>query len=629
MALTHISGTIAELKIFCYSSLPFERIRQLQIMSRETENVLDMNIKDTDTWKALNNGGWTNRRLKEGYKCDDCKRAIAIKKVTVSEFGTYRVDLEFMAKDNIRDMSLFAGRRNMVSRGIDLAKGEKYKKSFYIAVTPYIPALSAKRYDDKTIYVSFTHADIVELCDIKVVKEEVPVIWVAGDSTLTDQNAGIPYYPYGSCAGWAQMLLGYTGKGAVCNLAHSGMTTNCFRDDGHFDIAKEMIKKGDFFIIQFGHNDQKRRNLKAFVGYKENLKRYACEVRELGAKPVICSPISRNSDFSLLKPYRDACLEAAKELDIPFIDLHDFTFEKWQEFGENAKDYFIPGDITHTNEYGAMLIANYFVKEILKERTLESASCGYSECLDGVFGRQIFIDDCNEYSIEQAEKELPKEYPGLDIFNIEPPYVDITDIPDSEGVKKAYNYGLLDPCVMYLHPYAVMPRAQLLMVMFKAFRMAGKRPYEKKFSDINEYDWDAGYVQALVDEELIDSETIGTDETTGKLLFRPDDSLKYAEFISFLVRFLEKDIERRKKLTMSECLKKADELKLLGDKEHSKEYKQSFGMVKTVLEKEKYEVAKGDNISRAEVYVVLSRFMDIAGGIESDLPSGLDIHPVH
>ena len=112
-------------------------------------------------------------------------------------------------------------------------------------------------------------------------------------------------------------------------------------------------------------------------------------------------------------------------------------------------------------------------------------------------------------------------------------------------------------------------------------------------------------------------------------MFRPDDPLKYAEFISFLVRFLEKDTEKRKKLSMSECLKKADELKLLGDKERSKEYKQSFGMVKTVLEKEKYEVARGDNISRAEVYAGLSHFMDIAGGIESDLPSGLDIHPVH
>ena len=607
MALTHISGTIAESKAFCYSSLPFERIRQLQIMSRETENILDMNIKDTDTWKALNNGGWTNRRLKDGYNCDDCKRAIAVKNVAVSEFGTYRVDLEFVAKNIIKGMSVFAGRRNMVSRGINLVEGEKYKKSFYIAVTPYIPALSAKKYEEKAVYVSFTHADSVELCTINVVKEDVPVIWVAGDSTLTDQNAGIPYYPYGSCAGWAQTLLRYTDKAAVCNLAHSGMTSNCFRDDGHYDIARQMIKRGDIFIIQFGHNDQKRRNLKAFEGYKDNLKRYACEVRELGAEPIICSPISRNSEFSLLKLYRDACSEVAKELAVPFIDLHDFSFKKWKEYGNNAKDYFIPGDVTHTNEYGAMLIADYFAKEM-----------------------QIMTEDAHkDYSIEQAEKNLPEEYPGLDIFSIEPPYVDIAEISDRDGIRKAYNYGLLDPCVMYLHPEAVLPRAQLLMVMFKAFRMAGKRPYENKFSDINEYDWDAGYVQALIDEELIDDETIGRDEATGELLFRPDAPLKYTEFVSFLVRFLEKDISKRKQLTISECMKKADELKMKVKNETCKKHSESSNADRCIAENEKYEVAKGDNISRAEVYSGLAHFMDIAGGIESDLPSGLDIHPVH
>lgn len=624
MALTHISGTIAELKVFCYSSLPFERTRQLQIMSRETENVLDMNIKDTDTWKALNNAGWTNRRLKEGYKCDNCKRAIAIKKVTVSEFGTYRVDLEFMAKDNIRDMSLFAGRRNMVSRGINLAKGEKYKKSFYIAVTPYIPALSAKRYDDKTIYVSFTHADIVELCDIKVVKEEVPVIWVAGDSTLTDQNAGIPYYPYGSCAGWAQMLLGYTGKGAVCNLAHSGMTTNCFRDDGHFDIAKEMIKKGDFFIIQFGHNDQKRRNLQPFGGYSDNLEKYVEEVRKLGAFPVICSPISRvpamedGKYYSLLAPYRDACERVANKLNAPFIDLHDYTFDKWIEFGDSAKDFFIPGDITHTNEYGALLIGDFFVKEITKKFD------------DSFFDKKIIENSKVPVTdIASEKKTLPKEKPGFDIFGIEPPYVDIKGIPEYEDIKKAFKYCLLDPCVMYAHPYAVMPRAQLLMVMFKAFRMAGKRPYDGEFADISKYDWDAGYIQALVDEDMIDEKTIGHDKESGKKLFRPDDSLTYAEFMSFIVRFLEKDKEKRKKVTLEQSLRKAYELRILGDVSFTKDGKKIFKDTKQNVINEKYEIATETYISRAEIYMGLARFMDIAGGVESDLPSGLDIHPVH
>jgi len=107
---------------------------------------------------------------------------------------------------------------------------------------------------------------------------------------------------------------------------------------------------------------------------------------------------------------------------------------------------------------------------------------------------------------------------------------------------------------MYAHPYAVMPRAQLLMVMFKAFRMAGKRPYGGEFADISKYDWDAGYIQALVDEDMIDEKTIGHDKESGKKLFRPDDALTYAEFMSFIVRFLEKDKEKRKKVTLEQSL---------------------------------------------------------------------------
>jgi len=44
---------------------------------------------------------------------------------------------------------------------------------------------------------------------------------------------------------------------------------------------------------------------------------------------------------------------------------------------------------------------------------------------------------------------------------------------------------------------------------------------------------------------------------------------------------------------------------------------------------EKYEIATETYISRAEIYMGLARLMDIVGGIESELPSGLDIHPVH
>ena len=590
-------------------------------------NALFENISETDTWKALNNGGWTIRRIEGDVQLQsltDVKRTISVKRVEVPEFGTYKVDVEIVSDENcedITDMTLFAGRRNIVEQNITIAAGQKYQNSFYVAVTPYIPALASHRYDDKAFYVSFTHADCIKDVQISIERENVPVIWVAGDSTLTDQNAGIPYYPLGSCAGWAQTLLRFTDKAAVCNLAHSGMTTNCFRDDGHFDIAKEMIKKGDLFIIQFGHNDQKRRNLQPFGGYKSNIESYVREVRSLGAIPVICSPISRNGgEVSLLQPYAKACQEVAKELNVAFIDLHEYTYPKWLEFGDSAKEYFIPGDITHTNEYGAVMIADFFALELLEKYSENEAS--------KLFDTEK-VNKTKEFIPDESEKELPKESPGADIFSIEPPFADIKDIPDYEGIKKAFRYGLLDPCVMYLHPNAVMPRAQLLMVLFKAFRLAGKRPYEGYFKDISSFDWDAGYVQKLIEENLIDEDTLGHGEDKSELLFRPDEPLKYAEFMSFIIRFLEKDKEKRKSITLEKAMKKAYELNILGQKDFVKESLCDYRKTKSSISNEKYEIAIGTNISRAEVYACLARFIDILGAQKTELPSDVEIHPVH
>lgn len=132
-------------------------------------------------------------------------------------------------------MMLFSGRRNFVERDIQLNPFESYSKSFFAFAAPYIPALTSIPCTEKAIYISITgkHALISELT---IEKQDAPIIYIVGDSTLTDQNALFPYYPYGSCAGWAQVMTQYFDSVAICNQAHSGMTTNCFRDDRHWDI---------------------------------------------------------------------------------------------------------------------------------------------------------------------------------------------------------------------------------------------------------------------------------------------------------------------------------------------------------------------------------------------------------
>ena len=615
------------------------------------------NASETDSDAALKCGGWNLRRLSEPI----IDRNVAVFRIDVPEFGTYRIDASINARDSdSNNLTLFAGRRNMVANRFSVKKGKSFEISFYQAVTPYIPALRSERCNDKCIFLSVSGSDDLVM-NISVIKEDVPVIWVAGDSTLTDQNAGIPYYPYGSCSGWAQTLSRFIKNAAVCNLAHSGMTSNCFRDDGHYDIIKEMIKPGDFFIMQFGHNDQKRRNLSAFGGYKENLKEYAIEIKSFGATPIICSPISRipleiaakntsstntfsedigqlnnHSFYSLLLSYAKACAEAAKETETLFIDLHRLTFDKWVSDIDAAKDFFMPGDITHTNEYGSLLISGVFVDEIRSRTQGNADNC--------VLQAKKVIQDTNssennavsmfenfdnqnevrEYLPSENTKLLPKEFPGPDIFSIEPPYVDIKGIAEYEGIKKAYRYGLLDPCVMYLHPYATMPRAQLLMVMFKAFRIPGVRPYTGPFKDIFYDEWDSGYVQALVNENLIDTDTD---------LFRPDDALAFEEFAGFLIKFMEPDRSKRAALSFDECLKKACALGILNSATLTEDSKISTANKKATSNTgklpEKYELAAGDKISRAEVYSALAKFIDIIGAAKEALPSDTEVHPVH
>ncbi|RKM61432.1 hypothetical protein D6855_05935 [Butyrivibrio sp. CB08] len=558
----------------------------------------------TDHERALKSGGWIKRDLLE--QVDTTGREVIIYRIAVPEPGTYSVDLRIdVTNHDIENMTVFTSRRNMLDNKVNIKAGKSYQRSFGVNVTPYIPALSSKPVEDLAIYVSFTGSGVSKeafdgACisfEIIGSRKDLPVIWVGGDSTVTDQHTGFPYYPYGSCCGWAQTLTRFITGAAVCNLAHSGLTTNCFRDDDHYAIMLKRILPGDVVILQFGHNDQKRRNLKPFEGYTDNLKRYVREIKEMGAEVILCSPISRiplrdenGHNYSLLKDYRDAVWELSHDLDVTFVDLHDLTFDKWIVLGPYARDYFIPGDVTHTNEFGGVLIANFFMEE-LRKRGSSNPLADYDNGLKPEF-----------WPGDSDIRLLPKEEPEPDIFSIDMPYVDIKDYPAMDELKEAFHACLMDPCVMYLHPYAVMPRAQLLMTLFKALRITGKRPYSGRFEDISFSEWDAGYMDVLWDENLIDPDTIHSEGD--KLFFRPDAPLTYDELDSILVRFLEKDPGKRD-IPMKKCRKMAKELGI--DKRVPKPEDPII---------ERYPVAESSYITRAEVYIYLKRFIDIAKDIK-------------
>ena len=78
-------------------------------------------------------------------------------------------------------------------------------------------------------------------------------LFFAGDSTLDDNGFKHPY------RSWGRESAFYLKSGhSISNFAVSGASTRSFKSSGRWASLSKCIKKGDYVIIQFGHNDQKR-----------------------------------------------------------------------------------------------------------------------------------------------------------------------------------------------------------------------------------------------------------------------------------------------------------------------------------------------------------------------------------
>ncbi|MBO7401903.1 MAG: rhamnogalacturonan acetylesterase [Lachnospiraceae bacterium] len=292
-------------------------------------------------------------------------------KADVSEPGNYAVKVVLYAEEETDGM-LFLGRRRLVMKR-HFSKGNFFAGEYLANVLPVIPRGHSEYFEDKTVDVALVGRGLV-LKSVEIRKADVPVIYIAGDSTLTDQSAVYPYDPALSYSGWGQMLSYFVGNAfAISNQAHSGLTTESMRSEGHYDVIFNNIKPGDYCLFQFGHNDQKLESLKAFEGYTANLKRYIDEIKGKGATPVIVSPLARNTwkgdgtYNDLLCEYAAACEKIAKENAVPYVDLHAKSMDFVTSNGrEAARAYYFPSDYTHSNDYGAYLFAGFVYEGLAK-----------------------------------------------------------------------------------------------------------------------------------------------------------------------------------------------------------------------------------------------------------------------
>jgi lysophospholipase L1-like esterase len=205
-----------------------------------------------------------------------------------------------------------------------------------------------------------------------------------GDSTMAEYDSS--KYPL---TGWGMKLSQFFNKNVtVYDFAKSGKSTKSFRDLGYWKTVKDSLKKGDYLIIQFGHNDEKKYDSTRYTvpggSYNENLKRFIVEARSKGAIPILATPIRRrkfNEKDVLVDThgkYPEAMRNVAKEMNVPLIDLTKSSKVLIEKYGdEPSKKLFCwveagkyPAypdgnkDNTHFSAFGASMFAELAAKEI-------------------------------------------------------------------------------------------------------------------------------------------------------------------------------------------------------------------------------------------------------------------------
>jgi len=208
----------------------------------------------------------------------------------------------------------------------------------------------------------------------------VPTIYLAGDSTVVDQDKE----PW---AAWGQMLPDFFDSSvAIANNAESGETIKSFIGERRYAKVMSTIKSGDFLMIQFAHNDQKpgAGYVPAATDYKKYLLQYIADARSHGATPILVTSMNRrNFDASgkivqTLGDYPQAMREVAAEQKVPLIDLNVLSKTLFEALGpEGTLHAFVhyPAntfpdqpeelkDETHFNSYGAYELARAIVQSI-------------------------------------------------------------------------------------------------------------------------------------------------------------------------------------------------------------------------------------------------------------------------
>lgn len=228
-----------------------------------------------------------------------------------------------------------------------------------------------------------------------VADPDKPSIFFVGDSTV--RNGGGIGKDGGW--GWGDFVEGalHTDKFNIINRAIGARSSRTYITQGHWQRSLNMMNKGDYVLIQFGHNDagplnddSRARGTIAGIGqasahiknlttgkdetvhtYGWYLRKMIGEAKARGIRPIVVSPVPRKIwQGTRIKRdqsnYPGWARSVAQQSNSLFIDLHTLVAQKYDLLGQEGVNELFADEHTHTNLKGAKLTARVVAKELEK-----------------------------------------------------------------------------------------------------------------------------------------------------------------------------------------------------------------------------------------------------------------------
>lgn len=223
--------------------------------------------------------------------------------------------------------------------------------------------------------------------------KQKPILYIIGDSTVRNGDGSGRNLQWG----WGSFIADHvdTSRLGIRNHAIGGRSSRTFITDGRWDRILAVLRKGDYVIMQFGHNDAgplddtarargtirgigeetkeiynpitKRQEVVHTYGWY--MRKYIREAKSKKAIPIVCSPVPRENwkDGKVTRTtdsYTAWAASVAKEEGAFFIDLNDVIAIRYEALGPDKVKTFFQGDHTHTNIDGAKLNAETVIEQL-------------------------------------------------------------------------------------------------------------------------------------------------------------------------------------------------------------------------------------------------------------------------